>query len=316
MWSSKRWLPTKIEKIMDNPAAVDAAIDAHFADVLTAIAPLDLDAVDLVNEPRVNHEVMDLLGKDVMAKWWTRADALNPGPQYYLNDYGILNGGGSNSNAVAIYKQWLETIAQGGGKVEGIGFQGHFGNALTPPEQLWKILDEFAGYGVPLQVTEFDVDTTDEQAQADYTRDFYTAMFAHEAVDGVFMWGFWEQIHWRPNGAMFRKDWSPKPNLKAYRDLVLGEWWTDETTQTNETGAATVRGFLGEYRIVVETENAIAVQSVTLVQNGSTVTVRLASSERAAGSCSRFMLEVGHIACRLPACPGLLNMWCRTAVAG
>jgi hypothetical protein len=66
------------------------------------------------------------------------------------------------------------------------------------------------------------------------------------------MWGFWAKAHWFGEpGAMFRADWSPKPNLTAYTDLVYGDWWTRETLQTGADGTAEIRVFKGDYEITV-----------------------------------------------------------------
>jgi hypothetical protein len=76
-----------------------------------------------------------------------------------------------------------------------------------------------------------------------------TAIFSHPAVDSFIMWGFWEPRHWRPEAALFRPDWSVKPNGQAYLDLVFDEWWTDETLVTAADGTCAVRGFLGRYEV-------------------------------------------------------------------
>ena len=71
------------------------------------------------------------------------------------------------------------------------------------------------------------------------------------ACTGFVFWGFWEGAHWRPDSALFRKDWSEKRNLAAYRDLVFKEWWIDETGKTKEYGEFALRAFKGTYRSTV-----------------------------------------------------------------
>lgn len=63
--------------------------------------------------------------------------------------------------------------------------------------------------------------------------------------------------HWRPDAALFRKDWSEKPNLDAYRHLVYKTWWTDETGDTNEKGEISLRVFKGTHRVVVENQEKV-----------------------------------------------------------
>ena len=88
-------------------------------------------------------------------------------------------------------------------------------------------------------------------AQADYTRDFMTVMFSHPNVAGIQFWGFGEGAHWKPEAALYREDWSEKPNLLAYRELVFNQWWTSETGVTGKDGAFTSRGFLGRHLATV-----------------------------------------------------------------
>ena len=88
----------------------------------------------------------------------------------------------------------------------------------------WTILVRFVQRGPDMQVTEFDYKTIDRQLQADCTRDFLAAMFAHGGVDDVLMRGFWEDAHWRPDAALFDSNWSIRPNGQASWDLVVREW--------------------------------------------------------------------------------------------
>jgi hypothetical protein len=50
---------------------------------------------------------------------------------------------------------------------------------------------------------------------------------------------------------MFKSDWSPKPNLKAYESLVLGKWWTRESGMTDDTGHYNSRVFKGDLAVTV-----------------------------------------------------------------
>ena len=95
------------------------------------------------------------------------------------------------------------------------------------------------------------MDTRDEEGQARYLRDFLTVVFSHPSTDAFTVWGFWEGKMWSPLAAMIRKDWTLKPSGQAWMDLVLKEWWTDQTAATNAAGSCTTRGFLGDYKIIV-----------------------------------------------------------------
>ena len=158
---------------------------------------------------------------------------------------------------------------------------GHFlaDQNLTPPAELLETLDHYAVFGLPLQITEFDVrfgkqgefmgpSPAEETLQADYTRDFLIAAFSHPRVVGVVMWGFWEGRHWYPSAALYRKDWSIKPNGKVWKDLVLRQWWTREKGITGDDGMFRTRGFLGEYELTASYAGQTVAEHLSLGPEG------------------------------------------------
>ncbi|QDU72039.1 endo-1,4-beta-xylanase [Mucisphaera calidilacus] len=209
---------------------------------------------DMVNETRANRDLIEIFGESEVAHWFNLGRQANPDTPLFLNDYGILSSGGStNSNNQQFYEDQIQRIIDDGGAIDGIGFQAHFDeNSITGPAAINTILDRYAAFGLDLHITEFDLDTTDEELQAQYTRDFLTIIFAHPDVDAFTMWGLWEDAHWKPDAAMYRNDWSIKPNGIAYQDLVLNQWWTDEQTSTDAEGQAAARVFLGTHTITLE----------------------------------------------------------------
>jgi GH35 family endo-1,4-beta-xylanase len=285
IWPGYNNLPTSVQNIL-NGAPLDAAeqqalrnaINFHIDDMVSQFAG-DLSAWDVVNEPWDNHDVMDNLaeGNAAMIDWFQRTRANDPHAVLYLNDYNILSTGGSTDTPKQqFYYDTLRYLQDNGAPIGGVGFQGHFSeDTLTGPEQLWTILDRFNELGLDMQVTEFDVGTDNEQLQADYTRDFLTAMFAHEGVDDVVTWGFWEGAFYDPRRAMFRTDWSIKPNGQAWLDLVKGEWWTDELLTADSSGDAELRGFKGEYEITVTLDGKTVTLPVTLSDDGLALEVTL-----------------------------------------
>ena len=66
----------------------------------------------------------------------------------------------------------------------------------------------------------------EEEAKAEALVEYYRICFAHPAVEGILMWGFWEGANWIPASSLFKRDWTPTPAAEAYRDLVFNEWWT------------------------------------------------------------------------------------------
>jgi endo-1,4-beta-xylanase len=274
VWPAWRWLPPSIRNLKDTPAQdrIPELVLDHIREIGAATRDV-LHEWDVINETRSNHDLMDLFGRDIMINWFKTAREVLPTHDLYINDYAILNTPPGSENH-RIYQDTIRFLLEGHAPVTGIGFQGHLGSYLPNPAQVFQTLEDFSALGLKMRVTEFDIDILDEDTQARYTRDFMTVLFSHPGVVGFQMWGFWEGAHWRPNGAMYRRNWEPKPNAIVYRDLVLHEWWTRESTTTNPSGVGEVRGFLGDYRVTVRSSDRTAVWEGRLEKPGRELVVR------------------------------------------
>ena len=246
IWPAWRWMPSSAASLSNNPTALRTSITNHIASTAATFAG-KLSDWDVINEPYSEHDVMDVLGNAEMIEWFKLAKTNDPSARLFVNDYGNLEEVGTNTAHQVGFYNIINYLVTNGAPVEGIGLQGHFGSFLSPPDQIVALLDRYGSFGLPLQVTEFDINVTDAAVQADYTRDFLTLAFSHPSLNAVLMWGFWEGRHWLPDAALFRRDWSIKPNGVAWTNLVLGEWWTQTNQVSDAAGRLTLRGFRGDY---------------------------------------------------------------------
>ncbi len=106
-----------------------------------------------------------------------------------------------------------------------------------------------AKLGKPIEITEFDLNVPDEKFHAPYALDYLIAAFSHPSIESFLMWGFWENSHWLPSGAMFRADWSPRQAAKDWREWIYNKWWTKADLKTGKDGGVSSRGFLGYYQV-------------------------------------------------------------------
>ena len=217
-------------------------------------------ATDVVNrykgripEYDVNNEMLhgsyykQRLGESIRYKMFEWCLLADPEAILYVNDYGIL--GGSDLDR---YEKQIARFIEEGVPVGGIGLQGHFGDKGVDAAQVKYALDRLAKFNLPIKITEFDINTKDEEIKAKGLVDLYTTAFAHPSVEGILMWGFWEGNHWRPDAALWRKDWQPTKVAEAYQNLVYKQWWTSLKGETDETGIFKADVFFGRYTITVD----------------------------------------------------------------
>ena len=237
-------LPNDVPAMFSNPAQLRSRIDSHLVDILGATKG-QLSEWDVINEPSANKRLSKVLGEDEMAAQFKRAKALEPKARLFLNDYGNLGEGDLDVEFKRIIARMIALRAP----LEGIGLQAHFGLKLTPPAELLTRLTDFGKFGLPLAITEFDVNIQNQALQADYLRDFLTIAFSSPNVNSFLMWGFWEGQHWLPDAALYRQNWTLKPNGQVFKELLFKRWWTNATGKSDVTGKYGTRGFMGSYRI-------------------------------------------------------------------
>lgn len=273
VWPGKAYMPKAYLHLLDKDRAPELrkAINDHIRRTIADFKP-GIDEWQVVNELWGNRDFTNVLGEAEVAEWFKLAHELYPEAPLYINDYGIIDEYlNERSPHLVAYEKTIGDLLAKGVPISGIGSQSHFGTFATPPETVYVILERLARFGLPIQTTEFDVHIRDEQLQADYLRDYLTVFFSHPSTVGFAHWGFWEGQHWKPFAALLRKDFSEKPNMKVWRDLVYNQWWTRESLKTDASGRATVRGFLGDYQITVAGQDV----PTTLPKAGQTVTVTL-----------------------------------------
>ena len=260
IWPSSRNMPSNTQGLSAD--ALRKRIDDHFTAILSdAGVNGKCYQWDVVNEPFDNYDVQGripgvagvtasngVLGNEEILRWFQRARQLDPAAQLFINDYDILASSGTDTPKQNYFFTLIQWMRERGAPVDAVGMQGHFGS-VTPIATMQTIVDRFAQLNLPLAITEFDFNSEDEALQADFTRDLLTFIFSQSSFNDFLMWGFWERSHWLPLGAMYRADWSSKPNALVYNELLFNEWWTNETGLSDTAGAFKTRGFKGSYNI-------------------------------------------------------------------
>lgn len=186
----------------------------------------DIDIVEVVNEPlHAPPSYKEALGGNGTTGWdWViksfeLARTYFPNAQLILNDYGILG----NNSAISKYLN-IVTLLTERDLIDQLGVQGHAFtvNTLTS-ETITKNLNSLAESGLPLFVTELDIDGSTDQIQLERYEEVFPALWEHPSVEGITLWG-WKPGMWRTEqkAYLINSDGSERPALQWLRDYVQG----------------------------------------------------------------------------------------------
>ncbi len=232
---------------------------------------------DLNNEMVNGYFFRGRLGPGIVNEMAYMAKSGNPDITLFVNDYGILVEGGFNTEPYIIQ---IQNLLDANVPIGGIGCQGHFfssretdssGRAATSPEFVQKTLDRLSKFNLPIKITETLFEADNDKGRGIEMRKYLPVLFAYPKIDAILMWGFWEEGHWMPQCAMWKKDWTPTPQAIAWRDLIYNKWWTKTSGQAAKNGTFKTRAFYGDYEI---TSNG-KTKKVTLSKKDKSIQVNL-----------------------------------------
>jgi GH35 family endo-1,4-beta-xylanase len=196
---------------------------------------------DVDNEMLHGSFYKDRLGPAIHPWMFQAAHAIDPNCKLFVNDYSVVAG-----NETEAYKAQIQDLINNGAPVQGIGAQCHFGS--IEPYSIYDKLESLADMNLPIWSTEYDFAAADENVRADGLEKFYRTAFSHSSVEGILMWGFWEDSHWRDDAHIVNSDWTLNEAGRRYESLI-NEWTTNDANTTDSAGNVNFRGFHGTYEI-------------------------------------------------------------------
>ncbi|HNZ68996.1 MAG TPA: endo-1,4-beta-xylanase [Prolixibacteraceae bacterium] len=198
----------------------------------------EMDMIDVVNEPLVNHNPPDggnnranykkalggngTTGWDWVIKSFELARKYIPQAKLLLNDYGIINDNSATTTYLTIIN-----LLKARGLIDGIGVQGHrfeLENASTTT--LKNNLDRLAASGLPVYISEMDLGnlrdegTPDDNQQLQLYQKIFPVLWDHPAVKGITLWGYREGEMWQPTCYLVLKNGAWRPAMTWLADYV------------------------------------------------------------------------------------------------
>ena len=258
-----------------------------------------IPSFDIVNESASNYN----RGRKVLFEGYDEY-GLELGGKYFPNNIKILNETNeaiwrdyrTEGKYMAFNMQLKDFVAKGL-PFDEIGLQYHIFRTseelqnydvqqeYLDAQSMVEILDIFNAYGYPMHISEITIpgsgqNAENEELQAFIVEQLYKTWFATENMKSIVWWNMVDgyaayaplgsnEGENRCGGGIIRFDMSEKPAYKVLDRLINNEWKTTLTTQTNEKGEITFRGFYGEYEVCVDGK----VYTVNLDENGKEVTL-------------------------------------------
>lgn len=257
LWPGFQYLPYEYEKNKLNPKKIRQLINENYKSVLYATKG-KISHWDVLNEAYTNKDITTILGSNqVLFEAFERARELDPKAKRYINEYGIISGGGINTKKQDWYFNFIQEIdRETNGAIDGLGIQSHIGTDLTPPTKVIEILNRFEKLNKEISISEFTIDIMDDdELRAKYTRDYMIAAFSNPAVKEFLFWGFYAPMH--PKAALVDKNYQLTKMGQAYYDLVFKEWMTKSAKTTNDLGLISDNGFYGTYEFTIKKDGKI-----------------------------------------------------------
>ncbi len=231
------------------------------------------------------------------------ADRHFPNNRLLINDAHCNIWNVFNSTRSQYYLQ-IENLLLKGARIDTIGMQFHMfyraeveaqeTGIFYSPRHMYDVMDCYARFGRPLQITELTIpayteSAEDEDIQAEILKNIYSMWFSHPAMEAIVYWNLVDgYAAFAPQGDMtagenyyrgglLRFDFTPKKAFYTIRDLFKKTWRTNDTVHTGEEGnTASFKGFYGEYDAKITVNGATIPMNIHLAkQDQHDITVRL-----------------------------------------
>ncbi len=189
-----------------------------------------------------------------------------------INEYGIMNSTTNTDEYLKIIK-----LLQAENLIDAIGFQGHGFSHNASNETYLRNIDTLASTGLPIYVTELDIDGLTDLQQVRGYMNLFSLFWEHPAIKGITLWGFRPGM-WRSDAGAYLidLDGNERPAMLWLRAYLKGEFVAgtsiEVSTSTGQSNIDTDDGTLQMVATVLP-ENATLKTVYWKVNNTSVATI-------------------------------------------
>jgi GH35 family endo-1,4-beta-xylanase len=203
VWGSQ--FPSWINNLSASEQA--AEIEEWISDYCTRYP--DTAMIDVVNEAIPGHApaayAQNAFGNEWIIKSFQIARKYCPNAILILNDYNVLSWDTDKFVTLA-------TPVIAAGVVDALGAQSH-GLADRPLSETTSKLNQIAALGLPIYISEYDIEKTDDQAQLQVMQQQFPLFYNHPSVEGITLWGYVVGKTWRDGTGLIQENGTPRPAM-------------------------------------------------------------------------------------------------------
>ncbi len=184
----------------------------------------DVAMIDVVNEPppHTTPSYMNALGGSgasgydwiVQSFEWARQYC--PDAILMLNDFNNIEYQADNDRTIDI----VNSILEAGAPIDAVGCQAHatFEVRTSTVENFINRIGTMTG--LPVYITEFDIDLADDQRQRDVMEEQFSMFWNNEHVAGITLWGYISGQTWKRNTGLMSSDGQQRPAMIWLMDFL------------------------------------------------------------------------------------------------
>jgi len=146
-----------------------------------------------------------------------------------INEYSIVNSAASTQTYINIIE-----LLQAEDLIDAIGVQGHAFSTTGSTSDMINNLNSLSETGLPVYVTEFDIDGPADQIQLTNYQRVFPVLWEHPAVKGITLWGYRPGL-WRSNAYLLKADGTERPAMTWLKDYVSNTYFDGDCIVTSLT---------------------------------------------------------------------------------
>lgn len=171
----------------------------------------ETEMIDVVNEAIDSHApanyAKSAFGNDWITKSFQLARQYCPNSILIYNDYNFMTW--DTDTIINLIRPAVES-----GYVDALGMQAHslYDPKVWTAQEIKDKLDQISQLGLPIYISEYDIEATNDQTQLEYMQMHFPVFWDHPNVVGITLWGYIYGSTWRTGTGLIRNG-QPRPAL-------------------------------------------------------------------------------------------------------